>query len=635
MNSSLFEGLLTVVKKKSSIRNTEQAVELISLFLFLHYIELHLNENNELNLKIKKIPFVNANEVKNHYQQLYQNFIYSKSIIRKNNDFHEKIMSKISFLIDNVNDLEVIKHIDFSLSHIHSLTEFYQYADSYQSLILRMVNESGRSGEYVTPLALVQAMVKMLSPIDGTSIYDPACGTSGLLIESAKYIRENKLSKKTDYSLIGKDTSSFACLISTVNLLINKELNFDIILQDSLNKKDQNKKYDFVLTNPPFGKKTGWDHLDIETDYKGPNLDYCFLEHVIDSLTLNGRAAIILPERFLYDVSKECIALKDKVFLQYNLECILSIPSGALLPYTAVKLCILFISNSGPTNRIFSYNLNNGEKYSRANTIKLDDFIEFLDSAKNKKITEHSWVIDVSDKNLPYNLLLKNKEKNSYEFFTNSISNIEQTICNNELLLGELSSLREKIVSLESTIKNHSNEYEFEFERIKIGNIAKIKSGNLLQKNKLLSAGPIPVYGGNGVIGYNDEAMEDGENIIIGKVGALCGNVRYVQGYIWVTNNSLILKNSSPNKILTPYLAKLLSTLNLRRLAVGTAQQYLTTTQIKNVEVSIPPLTTQHKLNMWLDELDNTLEQYNKLIEKIITNKQELKDSLYKGILIQ
>ncbi|ECI3850461.1 restriction endonuclease subunit M, partial [Salmonella enterica subsp. enterica] len=136
-------------------------------------------------------------------------------------------------------------------------------------------------------------------------------------------------------------------------------------------------------------------------------------------------------------------------------------------------------------------------------------------------------------------------------------------------------------------------------------------------------------------IGYNYEAMEYGENIVIGKVGALCGNVRYVQGDIWVTNNSLILKNQSPNKILTPYLAKLLSTLNLRKLAVGTAQQYLTTTQIKDVEVSLPPLTTQHTLNMWLDELDDTLEKYNKLIEKIKKDKQELKESLYKGLLIQ
>lgn len=633
MNASLFEDLLTIIKKKSSIRNTEQAVEIISLFIFLHYIKLYLYEHNKTVLDIKSIPDNNINGIKIHYQKSYENFISSIDIKNKKHDAHEKIRGKIDFLIDNINDHEIIKYIDHSLSHIYSLKEFYQYANSYQSLIFRMVNESGRSGEYVTPSAIVQLMVERLSPTDGKSIYDPACGTGGLLIESARHINSNSLKNNLNYSLIGNDTSSFACLISIVNLLINKESNFEIILKDSLEQNYTNKKYDFILTNPPFGKKNGWDNIHINTHYKGPNLDYYFLEHVIDSLNFNGKAAIILPERFLYDVSKECITLKDKIFKNYNLECILSIPSGALLPYTAVKLCILFISNSGPTDRIFFYNLNNGKKYSRTNTIKFDDFMDFLDSDKKRRITEHSWIIDMSDTPLSYDLLLKDKERNSYEFFSNSISNIEQTIRNNKLLLTEFSLLREKIATLESTIKNHSHEYEF--ERIKVGNIAKIKSGNLLQKNKLLSTGPIPVYGGNGVIGYNYEAMENGENIIIGKVGALCGNVRYVQGDIWVTNNSLIIKNDLPNKILTPYLAKLLSTLNLRKLAIGTAQQYLTTTQIKNVEVSIPPLTTQHKLNMWLDELENTLEQYNELIEKIMNDKQALKENLYKGLLIQ
>lgn len=633
MNASLFEELLTNVKKRSSIRNTEQAVELISLFIFLHYIRLYLDEHSVLAIDTKNISTNDINEIIIHYQQLYKNFIYSKNINNANSEIHDKIMSNIDFLIDNINDSEIVKYLDHSLSYIQSLDEFYLYENSYQSLVLRMVNESGRSGEYVTPSALVQVMVEMLSPADGKSIYDPACGTSGLLMESAKYIKKKSKNKKLSYSLIGRDISSFACLISIVNLLISKESDFEIILENSLDKNKFNEKYDFVLTNPPFGKKNELDIIHIDTHYKGPNLDYYFLEHVMDSLNIDGKAAIVLPERFLYDLSKECISLKDKLFLHYNLECILSIPPGALLPYTAVKLCILFISNSGPTDRIYFYDLNKGEKYSRANKIKKDDFIDFLKSAQERKITEHSWFINVSDTIIPYNLLLKDKEQNSYNVFSDSIYKIEQTISNNKLLLTELDLLSEKIACLEKTIKTHTHEYEF--KKVKIGNIAKIKSGKLLQKNKLLPDGLFPVYGGNGIIGYHDDAMEYGENIIIGKVGALCGNVRYVEGYIWVTNNSLIIKNDYPNEILTKYLAKLLSIINLRKLAVGTAQQYLTTTKIKDVEVSLPSLTTQHTLNMWLDELDDTLEKYSELIEKIKNDKQELKENLYKGILIQ
>jgi len=633
MNASLFEDLLTIIKKKSTIRNTEQAVELISLFIFLLYIKLYMKQKNELDLRINNICNENTSEIKEYYQKLYQRFICLKNITNKNNDMHEQIMFKIGSIIDNAKNSEIITYIEHSLQEIRTLQEFYRYANSYQSLLLRMVNESGRSGEYFTPSALVKIMVDMLSPTDEKSIYDPACGTSGLLIESAKYIKANSKRKKTSYSLVGIDTSSFACIISIVNLLINKEMNFEIVLKDSLNYKKNYVKYDFVLANPPFGKKLQRSAFHMEKIYKGSNIDYYFLEHAIDSLSINGKAAIILPERFLYDLSEECIALKNKIFINFHLECILCVPSGALLPYTAVKLCILLINNSGPTNEVYFYNLRNGEKYSRTNTIKSDDFINFLDSLKTRKKTECSWIINVSKNNMPYNLLLKDKEREPCNFLSNSIINIEQTISNNESLLKELTFLKEKIAYLEKKINEHP--YEDNLHRVKVGSIAIIRSGKLLQKSKLLSEGPFPVYGGNGIIGYNDKAMEYGDSIIVGKVGALCGNVRYVQGNIWVTNNSLIIKNNSPDKIITSYLAKILSALNLRNLAVGTAQQYITTTQIKDIEVSLPTLTAQQTLSVWLDELDNTLEKHDNLIEKIKKCKHELKENLHKGLLIK
>lgn len=134
MNDSLFEDLLTIIKKKSAIRNTEQAVELISLFIFLHYIKLYLHENDELFLDIKNISSNNTNNIKVYYQQLYQHFIFSKDIKNINHDMHEQIISKIGYIIDNVNNSEIIKYLDHSLSNIYSLKEFYQYSNSYQSL---------------------------------------------------------------------------------------------------------------------------------------------------------------------------------------------------------------------------------------------------------------------------------------------------------------------------------------------------------------------------------------------------------------------------------------------------------------------------------------------------------------------
>lgn len=633
MNASIFENLLTAVKKKSSIRNTEQAVELISLFILLHYIKLSLKENNKLSDSTAYTLHNNLNEIKYYYQDLYYKFINLSDIESINSTFHTNIINKIISLIDNANDPEIINYISNSLSHINSIDDFYQHADSYQSLLLRMVNESGRSGEYITPLALVDIMVNMLSPENGKSIYDPACGTSGLLMASAKHIKTNSQKDSNfNYSLIGHDVSNFACLISIVNLLINKETNFNILLKDSITNQDTREKYDYILANPPFGKKIFTEHLPSNLYYQGNNSDYCFLEHAMQSLNINGKAAIILPERFLFDTSKECIPLKDALFDYYNLECILSIPSGALLPYTGVKLCILFLEKSESTHEIYLYNLNQVEKYSRSNPIKKEDFADFWISFKTKEITKHSRVINTNKTPRPYNLLADAKDNDSHHILDDSLANVDAAISNNTLLLEELKSLKNKITSLKATIDSSGN--NFTFKKFKLGEVVKIKSGNLLQRNKLLAEGPVPVYGGNGIIGYHSEAIEHDECIVIGKIGALCGNVRYVEGDIWVTNNAIIVKNTSPYKIHTAYISKLLSVMNLRKLAIGTAQQYITTDQIKNVEISIPSIENQKFINKLFDDLSLSVERYSELLDTINDSKNSLSANIFKGLLI-
>ncbi len=87
MNTSLFEDLLTAIKKKSSIRNTEKAVELLSLFIFLHYIKLYLHENNITILDIKSIPKNNIDGIKIYYKRLYEHFILSIDVKNINRSF--------------------------------------------------------------------------------------------------------------------------------------------------------------------------------------------------------------------------------------------------------------------------------------------------------------------------------------------------------------------------------------------------------------------------------------------------------------------------------------------------------------------------------------------------------------------
>lgn len=120
-------------------------------------------------------------------------------------------------------------------------------------------------------------------------------------------------------------------------------------------------------------------------------------------------------------------------------------------------------------------------------------------------------------------------------------------IANNDKTIYQLADLKDIILKLEKAISTSLEKYTF--NKFKVVNIITLKNGVLLQKCKLLDRSNYPVYGGNGFIGYYNDSEESEETIVIGKVGALCGNVRYLKGNIWVTNNAFVMKNTTQDRI--------------------------------------------------------------------------------------
>ena len=93
------------------------------------------------------------------------------------------------------------------------------------------------------------------------------------------------------------------------------------------------------------------------------------------------------------------------------------------------------------------------------------------------------------------------------------------------------------------------------------------------------------------------------------------------------------MKNIQQNEVYTPYLAKVLSISDLRGLAVGTAQQYITIEKIRNVEINLPPLEAQIELNKWLNDLEDLLEEHDLLLKKIMNDKENIKSDLFNLLL--
>ena len=161
---------------------------------------------------------------------------------------------------------------------------------------------------------------------------------------------------------------------------------------------------------------------------------------------------------------------------------------------------------------------------------------------------------------------------------------------------------------------------------VKIKYLAKIKSGDSISSNEIMQEGIYEVYGGNGLMGFCNKKNVDGVNIIIGRVGALCGNVRLISESKFITDNALIL-NCFDNAFYS-YMYIMLKAANLNNLNTSNAQPLITGSKVLNVSLPIPPLSEQQSIADYLDqkcsEIDELISIKQQKIEKLKDYKKSL-----------
>lgn len=609
------DNLLAVLKNTSSVKSTTQAVEIISLLLINKYLELaprinceHINHN--------------LDSSKDYFSNISQRLLSSD---RKTPFDLTKIESNILLLLDLIDD-DIRDSLYFHLSEIDSIDEFYKQKSNFSQLISRMVEESGSSGAYYTPSSICDLIINTIQPKNGDSIYDPACGTGLLLVKCLEYLKNNN----SESQLTGKDVSPFSYLICCTNLLLGNSsaIPTNLFLGDSLNTNvNKTPKQDVIISNPPFGKYKKSEFS--QEDYSF--IEYGFLRHIMKNLKENGKAAIILPNRFFLEENEETLELKKELLENFNIDTIISLPPGVFLPYTAVKTSIIFFSKSTSTPTIYIYNFLENKKINKSTPFRLDNYPQCIDDIKSKKVSEHAWTIKTSSLPPSYNLLKRTE--------TSQDKKDEKEISSDIIgLISDLSSLQITLKSLYLEVKSLEGEIDLSINectsnKFSMAEICDISVGELLQKSKLNETGGIPVYGGNGIVGYSDDYKESGETIVIGKVGALCGNIRYVEGNICVTNNAMIVKNKRNEIVHLPYLARVLSSKDLGNLSVGTAQQYITVWKIKNIIINLPPLEIQIRLNHLLSSLDDKIHVCRKLLHLADLNTNQITDGILNRLL--
>ncbi len=171
-----------------------------------------------------------------------------------------------------------------------------------------------------------------------------------------------------------------------------------------------------------------------------------------------------------------------------------------------------------------------------------------------------------------------------------------------------------------------------------LGKILSVSSGKGLTSREMNDEGLIPVYGGNGINGYHDEFTVDGENVVIGRVGAYCGCVHFIEGKAWVTDNALIAYFDRSN-ISIKFLYWLLNSINLRKNDSSSAQPVISGSKIYGLPIPLPPISEQLRIVEQIENLLSKLDEANEKVQEALdgfdARKATILNNAFSGELTQ
>ena len=467
--------------------------------------------------------------------------------------------------------------------------------DAFEYFLKSVTNGNKGLGEYFTPRHIVRTMVNLVKPVYGEKIYDPFCGTGGFLLEAFKYLSgrantENDevlefIKKKT---LHGREITSTS-RIAKMNMILFGDGHTNIEQMDTL-EEPVNEKFEIILANIPYSQKTEYGgKYPIPTE----NADAICMQHIWQALKPGGRAAVIVPETFLYEggvigQTREMIARQSEEL------SIISLPRGVFMPYTPTKTNIIYFKKGGQFKNCFQFVIfNDGfELNTRRKAIKGSSDLKKLLSSYEEKILTKGQANVVSREQM-----LESGEWNMRPFFyMEDIPNID----------GELVYLDDSI------IKEVSNKIDLQAEPDKSFNLLQVSQNGIFLADTLLGSEATQKYKKveAGDIVYNPYRVNIGS---IGVVPKHLDNSLVSPAYVVIRVKDTnyppsyivsILKNSRYLKVIMNY-------------ALSSARASLPFSELVRIKIPKPTKENIKKLTMLDKELQNTLMETDKIKTKI------------------
>lgn len=416
-------------------------------------------------------------------------FPYMKQVNGRNTVFTRHmedaifIIPKASLLVESVNIIDrLYDEIEKQMKEGQIFND--TQGDMYEFL-LSEIAQAGKNGQFRTPRHIIALMCELVNPKLPETICDPACGTAGFLLGAYQHILTQHTSKEnlhkdengfirgtlgdkiTDERLwkqlrestfFGYDFDSTMVRIALMNLIIHGISYPNIDRKDTLSKNyNEDNKFDCILANPPFKGSIDKGDINEGLSLRTTKTELLFVNRIINSLRIGGRAAVIVPDGVLFGSSTAHKDLRKMLIDTCELQGIVSMPSGVFKPYAGVSTAILIFVKGGTTERVWYYDMQS-DGYSLDDKREKTEINDLSDIVKEWKMRHKSKNSDRKEKFF----FVSGKEiiHNDYDLSINRYKEMAYQATeyeNSEIILEKIEDLERGIIKDLSRMRNLIN----------------------------------------------------------------------------------------------------------------------------------------------------------------------------------